>query len=126
LPEASSSLKETRSEKNLIEEFNIVIMNDLLFPHFLKAKNTKNFVDQQLTTQKSWRDVYHYSPDGVMKGWTRYDGLTEKEYTPAGNIVIERNKKGFVTKLQSVRYVIDQKKKTLITIPIENNESSNM
>lgn len=126
LSESSNSLKVSRSDKNLIEEFNIVVMNNLLFPHFLKAKNTKNFVDQLLTTQKSWRDVYHYSSDGVMKGWTRYDGQTEKEYTPAGNIVIERDKKGFVTKTQSVRYVIDQKQKTLMVIPIENNESSNM
>jgi len=117
-PEASKLNDGTFGEKNLVQQFNLVLMNEFLFPNFLKRRVTKNFVDHRLTTPKAWRDVYHYDKEGNNLGWTRYDGNEISEYTPAGNKVVSKNKNGSVSKIQPVEYVIDKKRKMLKVVPV--------
>lgn len=48
---------------------------------------TGNFVDQRLTTEKPWRDVYQYQ-DGQATGWTRhYAGGRTEQYTDDGRLL---------------------------------------
>ncbi|MCP4267033.1 MAG: hypothetical protein GY777_15925 [Candidatus Brocadiaceae bacterium] len=110
----------TAGEKNLISEFNLVLMNQLLFPDFLLGKITKNFVDYRLTTVKKWRDVYQYDSLGKISGWHRYDGDSVAEYTPDGKIVIGKDKSGCVLKTQGVKYALDKQSKTLKVIPADD------
>ncbi len=115
--EASRDSVLTECENNLIQEFNVIMMNEVLFPHFLKRKPTKNFVDFRLTAPKTWRDVYHYDNGGNTTGWTRYDDGSISEYTPGGNLVFEKDKSGRVLKARKVNYILDKKAKRLEVSP---------
>ncbi|MFH1516213.1 MAG: hypothetical protein ABIG42_12230, partial [bacterium] len=116
--EASGDSVLTEYEKNLVQEFNLIMMNQVLFPHFLKRKPTRNFVDFRLTAPKTWRDVYHYDNGGNTTGWTRYDDDGSiSEYTPGGNLVIEKDELGRVLKARKVNYIFDKKTKRLEVSP---------
>ena len=121
--DASKSNGATAAEKNLIQRFNLFIMNQFLYPEFLNRQETVNFVDFRLTTPKAWRDVYHYDKAGNNLGWTRYDGNSISEYTPAGNLVVEKDMNGLVSKVQSVKYMIDKKRKMLKVVPVDSADT---
>ncbi len=110
----------TLGEKNLISEFNLVLMNKLLFPNFLFNKKTDNFVDYRLTTIKTWRDVYQYDDLNYLTGWHRYDGKSVTEYTPEGKLVIKKDKNGHVLKTRKVKYTLDKQRKTLKVLPVDD------
>jgi tetratricopeptide (TPR) repeat protein len=64
-----------------------------------------NYVDPMLDMRKDWRDEYHYAADGTPLGWTRKRGDKSEDFTAAGNLVLERDADGKVTKTAAVRYV---------------------
>lgn len=47
------------------------------------------YADPMLVPRANWRDVYHYGPDGVPAGWTRWRGALQDEYDAAGARILE-------------------------------------
>ena len=52
------------------------------------------YVDPGLTTRKDWRDVYEYTPDGELLGWTRHRGDEATPMTRHGAVVLTRDDLG--------------------------------
>lgn len=61
--------------------------------------------DNRLTDHKPWRDVYEYSPQNTLTGWTRYytDNRIQR-YTAEGLLVLARGADGRPTKTAAVAY----------------------
>lgn len=64
-----------------------------------------NYVDPFLDYQKDWRDEYQYSDDGKLLGWTRIRGDKTQDFTPGGELILERDDQGKPLKTAAVRYV---------------------
>jgi exonuclease VII small subunit len=70
-------------ERYQIKRFHHVILTQLLYPKILKGRESKNFVDNRLTTPRQRRDVYRYSSEGKLTGWTRYEKGAVKHHRVA-------------------------------------------
>src|SRR5262249_38076163 len=53
-----------------------------------------HFVDQRVSTPKSWRDIYRYDTQGNLTGWTRRDADGATEFNMDGLVVIARDAQG--------------------------------
>jgi hypothetical protein len=96
----------TAYERAQFERLGGVLLAELAFPGVLGASYQVNFVDQRLTVPKTWRDVYHH--DGPrLRGWTRYDGVREQEFTAEGLLVLKKDGRGRVLRARTVRYRLD-------------------
>ena len=47
--------------------------------------------DFRVTQAKDWRDVYAYTPDGRLTGWTRYGESRRDDFTADGLLVVSRD-----------------------------------
>ena len=88
--------------------------------------DTGNYVDPFVTTSKTWKDSYHYTNGGRLRGWTRSrgDGRAEKkeEFTSDGGLVLKTDDRGRPLTARSVRYAAqtaDKKVPVLIQLPGE-------
>jgi hypothetical protein len=101
----------TRYEKNMLERFLGELLSGLVYPKFVAANFKANFVDQRLSTPKTWRDVYRYDAKGHPLGWTRLDEGGAQEFNADGFIVLEKDGKGRARKARSVKYEYDDSRK---------------
>ncbi|MFK5924929.1 MAG: hypothetical protein QM496_22340 [Verrucomicrobiota bacterium] len=99
-----------------IEQLNLDILSEVLFPDFLQRTSGLNYFDSRLTDLKNWRDVYRYSKDGKLLGWTRYQNSKPSEFTSDGELVLSRKDDGSPDKVANIRYEIDPKSKQLRTV----------
>lgn len=79
-----------------------------------------NYADPVLQTPKTWKDVYHYTSDGRLIGWTRTRGIasepkTEK-FTYDGALIIEQDDLGRALTARTVHYIAHAEKKSLPTL----------
>lgn len=64
-----------------------------------------NPVDARVVLPADFRDVYHYTPDGELKGWARhYPDADARFFTADGRLIIERDQDGGPKRVASVRY----------------------
>ncbi len=93
-------------EKAMLEEFNAVVLSELLLPGLVGHSFRGNFVDARLTAPRAWRDVYHHDGDRLL-GWTRYHpgpGSKPEEFTAEGWLVVEKDANGRPAKARTVGY----------------------
>ncbi len=96
----------TAYEKALLERYQAAVLTTLVYPGIVNSSWQANYVDFRLTTPKSWRDVYRYSPTGDSLGWTRFDGERPTEFNPDGLMVLEKDGQGRCLKARTVRYEV--------------------
>jgi len=72
---------------------------------YTDPKYKDNYVDPLLDHRKDWRDEYRYSDDGKLLGWTRIRGDQRQDFTPDGQLILERDDQGQPLKTAEVRYV---------------------
>ena len=60
--------------------------------------------DFRLTRPKDWGDVYAYTPDGQLRGWTRHLEEGGKEFNVDGLLVLTRDAKGRCSTALPVKY----------------------
>lgn len=99
----------TRYEKSMIEHFNAIVLERLIFPGMITGNWRSNYVDSRLAAFKEWRDVYRYAPDGTLLGWTRYQPDGVRKFNAEGFLVLEEDARGRCLKAQRVRYEIPLK-----------------
>jgi len=75
-----------------------------------------SYVDPLLDLPKDWRDEYHYSDDGSLKGWTRIRGEDRQEFTANGELILEKDEDGKPTTTTPVRYVAKRGKGGMATL----------
>ena len=95
----------TPFEKQELAGFNSALLSELIFPGALSRSAGPNYVDHQLFTVKSWRDVYHYDGQGKLAGWTRHDSRGATDFTELGLMVLEKDTANRPRKVRKVRYV---------------------
>jgi hypothetical protein len=104
---ADSPLKSERFtgfERSRLQQLHLEIMNQLIYPSFLHQQVPRNFCDLYLTTDKPWRDSYHYAPDGTCLGWTRHLAGQQVEIDADGNMILEMDKLGRTKRAQTTIY----------------------
>jgi hypothetical protein len=90
--------------KAMLEEFNAVVLAELVLPGLVGHTFRTNFVDARLTVPKAWRDVYHHAGDRLT-GWTRYHlGGRVSEFTAEGWRVVEKDGQGRPLRARTVGY----------------------
>ena len=94
----------TRFEKKYVERLNAALLAHIVFPRILRDTWSVNYVDARLDSQKDWRDVYNYAPDGTPLGWTRYMKDSVEEFNAEGLQIIEKDSLGRCIKARFVRY----------------------
>jgi len=97
--------------RNRIEQLNIAIMQSMVYPGLFEWRWRPNFVDPQIATPKAWRDVYRYTPDGRLIGWTRYRGDRKEHFTADGAIILKKDSLGRALIARRVQYVADRSAK---------------
>lgn len=92
-------------QKAMIEEFNGVVLSELVLPGAVTIPFQAHFVDARLTTPKRWRDVYRHDGDTLV-GWTRYSpgDKSPVEFTAEGWRVIAKDEQGRPVKARTVVY----------------------
>ena len=104
----SGPLSLTVGQRNRIEQLNIAVMQNILYPGVLRWQRRVNFVDPRLALNKTWRDVYRYAPDGRLIGWTRHRGAATETFTAGGARVTRTDRLGRPLSAQTVRYAADR------------------
>jgi hypothetical protein len=97
----------TAYERNLLARYHADLLSTLVYPKIINVNLNGNFVDQRITSPKSWRDIYRYDSKGDRTGWLRRDGETETEFNADGHAILEKDALGRTTKARSVRYELD-------------------
>lgn len=65
---------------------------------------TENYTDPLLDFRKDWRDEYHYTPDGILDGWTRIRGDDRQSFDADGRLVLKSDDAGRPVETVAVRY----------------------
>jgi YD repeat-containing protein len=97
----------TAYEKNMLARYHAEVMSSLVYPRFLSHTFKVHFVDQRVSTPKSWRDIYRYDTQGNLTGWTRRDADGAREFNMDGLVAIARDAQGRALKAQTVKYEYD-------------------
>ncbi len=93
-------------QRAMLEQFNAVVLAELVLPKLISDTFHTNFVDARLTAPKSWRDVYHHDGDRLT-GWTRYRTGPDQgvsEFTAEGWLVVKKDDKGRPMEARTVVY----------------------
>lgn len=101
----------TPHHRNRIEQLNIAILQNMVYPGLLEWRLRPNFVPMQVSAPKTWRDVYRYAPDGRLIGWTRYNGNKKEYFTAEGALITEKDSRGRALVAHTVRYAVDTRTK---------------
>ena len=75
-----------------------------LFADCITTSYRVHFVDQRLSPSLPWRDAYRYSTEGVLLGWTRFDGTKAVEFSNRGLIVEKKDEQGRCVLGRMVKY----------------------
>ncbi len=94
----------TDFEWRLLQEFNGTLISRLIFPGVVEVKWRENYVDFRLAAKKDWRDIYSYSPNGIMTGWRRLQPEGVTEFNSEGAIILEKDAQGRCIRGRAVRY----------------------
>lgn len=97
----------TGYERDALARYHAELLSSLVYPKLVSVTFRPNFVDQRLTTPKSWRDVYRYDDARHCVGWLRNDGATEVEFNADGHAILEKDARGRPVKARSMRYELD-------------------
>jgi len=97
----------TRFERFKLELFNLAILRNVLYLGAITRGHQRNFVGLPIATPKSWRDLYRYDDKGRLLGWTRYEGLEQKEFTADGALVMKKDSLGRPLEARTVAYVAE-------------------
>jgi len=105
--------------RSRIEQLNIAIMQSIVYGDLLAWRWRPNFVPPRIATPKNWRDVYRYTPDGRLIGWTRYRPNSKEQFTPDGALVVKTDPRGRPIEAHGVKYLADRTTKpwTLKQLP---------
>jgi hypothetical protein len=106
----SADARLTDYERATLRELNLRVL-DVVLNGALNVPSA-NPVDQRVVLPADFRDVYHYSTDGGLKGWTRYyPGAEPQSFTAEGKLIMERDDAGAPKKLADVRYAAGGKRR---------------
>jgi hypothetical protein len=85
----------------------------------------ENYVDARLASEKGWRDVYRYSPDGVLIGWRRFQSEGIAEFNAEGLMVLEKDSQGRCLRARVVQYETEPRgsSKRVKMVPTETTRS---
>jgi len=97
----------TKYERNRIEWFNIALLQNVFCPGLLNRPYRRNFSNPLIATPRSWRDVYHYWPAGLLLGWTRYQGAERQEFTRTGELVVKKDARNRPIETRTVDYIAE-------------------
>jgi len=100
-------------ERYQLRHLNLLVLNQALLPDFLERTSNFAFVDQRLTTPKSWRDIYRYGKDGALLGWSRIMNGRTQEFDASGRLFSAGRDGPSV----EVRYVRDENTQRLVFAP---------
>ncbi|CAN5804755.1 hypothetical protein BH11VER1_BH11VER1_02980 [soil metagenome] len=103
----------TAGERDLLREFHLTLLSQVLLPEFLERSPAPAFVDSRLTTPKTWRDIYRYDNTGKGIGWSRLTNGRTYEFDLEGHLLPE----GRGGPAVEVSYVIDATSGRLVFIP---------
>jgi len=98
--------------RNRIQQLNIAILQSMVYPGLLEWRWRANFVDPRIVTPRTWRDVYRYTPDGRLIGWTRFRGDRKEHFTANGAIILKKDSTGRALVARSVKYSADRTTRT--------------
>jgi hypothetical protein len=101
----------TRFEKGMIERLNAVLLSQVVFPGMVVDEWRENYVDYRITSAKDWRDVYRYSSDGQLIGWTRRQSDGTMEFNAEGLLVLEKDAQNRCLRARMVRYELESQKR---------------
>ena len=66
-----------------------------------------NYCDPRIALPRNWKDVYDYSPEGKLLGFTRHiANKPTASFTRTGERIVEKNEDGSPKKLVRVRYIM--------------------
>ncbi|MCX8156237.1 MAG: hypothetical protein N3J91_07310 [Verrucomicrobiae bacterium] len=65
-----------------------------------------NYADPMIVPVRSWRDEYHYDPQGKLTGWTRWRGGVSEEFTANGELILKKDAAGLPLETRRVRYTL--------------------
>lgn len=105
------------NERYHLEQRNLDLLSGVLLRKFLSRPATPLYVDPRLSTAKHWRDVYQYSNDGTLLGWSRFLDGEKSEFTAEGKLILSRKPDGSPDRVSPVRYTVDPKTKRLTGLP---------
>ena len=79
----------TAGDKHNLKQFHLTVLSQAVLPEFLERSIAPAFVDQRLTSPKSWRDIYLYAKDGTPIGWMRRANGRRYEFDTEGRLMPE-------------------------------------
>jgi hypothetical protein len=79
----------TAGDKHHLKQFHLTVLSQAVLPEFLDRSVAPAFVDQRLTSPKSWRDIYLYEKDGTPIGWMRRSNGRRYEFNTEGKLLPE-------------------------------------
>jgi hypothetical protein len=77
----------TSAERSYIRQLNLNLLAQIILPDFFTRSPKPNFTITAFSQPKNWRDVYHYSPQGKLSGWTRYSQGKLYEFNTQGEVI---------------------------------------
>ncbi len=87
-----------------LRQFHLTVLSQVLFSSFLDRSTAPAFVDSRLSVPKAWRDVYQYTEDGTLQGWTRLTNGRSYSFDRSGKLLPGS---GASAEPVEVKYVID-------------------
>jgi hypothetical protein len=93
----------TAYERAGLREVNLRLVNELLGRPLEIPESSP--VDRRVVIPTYFRDLYHYTPEGTLRAWTRYHPVNPPQsLTPDGKLILERDDAGAPTKTAELRY----------------------
>lgn len=93
----------TAYERAGLREVNLRLVNELLGRPLEIPESSP--VDRRVVIPTYYRDLYHYTPEGTLRAWTRYHPVKPAQsLTADGKLILERDDAGAPTKTAELRY----------------------
>jgi hypothetical protein len=100
----------TYFEKEMVQRVSSILLSRILFPGIVESSWRRNYVDPRIVSEKEWRDVYLYSPDGTFIGLKRYQAGGIAEFNAEGFLVIDKDSRGRCICARIVQYEAESQK----------------
>ena len=89
-----------------------MLLNELVFGETVSFEFNINYVDPHISLRKQWRDVYRYTHDKQLLGWTRHEIGRKTQFNRDGLAILEQDQLGQCIRCRIVGYeFIDGDKK---------------
>lgn len=89
-------------DRHHLQQFHLTVLSQAVLPGFLERSLEPAYVDLNLTTPKSWRDLYVYDKNGQFIGWTRRTNGRRYEFDAEGRLLPE-GRRGAAVEVQYVK-----------------------